>query len=98
MIVVTLGIKFFVRGFASSAAALIGLVAGYVVAIPMGMVDFGRVGGAAWFALPEPLKYGFDVNAAAVIGMCLMAFVSAIETPSVDAPWEQSVAPTAAQL
>jgi len=44
------------------------------------MVDFGRVAGAAWFALPQPLKFGFDVNAAAVIGMCLMAIVSAIET------------------
>ncbi len=80
VIVVTLAIKFTVRGFASSAAALIGLVAGYLVAIPMGMVDFGRVGNAAWFALPEPFKFGFDITAAAIIGMCLMAFVSAIET------------------
>ncbi len=80
VIVVSLGIKFFVKGFVSAAAVLIGLVAGYLVALPMGMVDFGRVGNAAWLALPNPLHFGFEVNAAAVIGMCLMAVVSAIET------------------
>ncbi|HJP11888.1 MAG: uracil permease [Proteobacteria bacterium] len=80
VIIVTLAIKFYVRGFASTAAVLLGLIAGYIVAAVFGMVDFGRVAGAAWFALPQPLKFGFDVNAAAVIGMCLMAIVSAIET------------------
>ncbi len=50
------------------------------MAIPFGMVDFGRVASAAWFALPLPFSYGFEFNMAAVIGMCLMAIVSAIET------------------
>jgi NCS2 family nucleobase:cation symporter-2 len=80
VIFVTLGIKFFARSSMAPAAVLIGLVVGYLVAIPMGMTDFSRIGGAAWFALPEPMKFGFEVNAAAVIGMCLMAIVSAIET------------------
>lgn len=80
VIVVTLAIKFFARGIMTAAAALIGLVVGYVVAIPFGMVDFGRVASAAWFAVPLPFSFGFEINAAAVIGMCLMAIVSAIET------------------
>lgn len=80
VIFVTLGIKFFFRGFLSAAAVLIGILAGYLAAMVMGMVDFGRVGAAAWFALPSPLAFGFEINAAAVIGMCLMAVVSAIET------------------
>ena len=80
VIFVTLGIKFFFRGFLSAAAVLIGILAGYLAAMLMGMVDFGRVGAAAWFALPSPFAYGFEINAAAVIGMCLMAVVSAIET------------------
>ena len=80
VIVITLGLKFFTRGMVSTAAVLIGLVAGYVVAIVLGMVGFGRVADAAWFAVPDPLRYGFEINAAAVIGMCLMAVVSAIET------------------
>ncbi|NNG04736.1 MAG: purine permease [Inquilinus sp.] len=80
VIFVSLGIKFYVKGFIASAAVLIGLVAGYVVAIPMGMVNFGRVAGAAWISLPNPLHFGFEVNVAAIVGMCLMSVVSAIET------------------
>ena len=80
VIVVTLGLKFFVKGFVSSAAVLIGLVAGYLVAIPMGLVNFSSVASAGWFQVPIPLHFGLDVNVAAVIGMCFMSIVSAIET------------------
>ena len=75
-----MAVKFFTRGITSVAAVLIGLIAGYLLALIMGDVSFGGMGNAGWFALPEPLKYGFEINWAIVIGMCLMAFVSAIET------------------
>ena len=80
VIVVTLGIKFYVRGFLSVAAVLVGLIAGYVVAMIMGDVSFAGVGRAGWFELPAPFALGFEVNWAIVVGMCLMAFVSAVET------------------
>ncbi|MGI9419918.1 MAG: uracil-xanthine permease family protein, partial [Geminicoccaceae bacterium] len=35
---------------------------------------------AAVFALPEPFKYGIEFSVAAIIGFCLMSFVSAVET------------------
>jgi len=80
VIVVTLGVKFFTRGFLSVAAVLIGLIAGYVVALIMGMVSFANIGNAAYFAPPIPFKFGFEFSLAAVIGFCLMAIISAIET------------------
>lgn len=80
VILVTVGIKFFAKGFVSTAATLLGLIAGYLVALAMGMVDLGKVASASWFAVPQPFKFGFEINSAAVIGMCLMAVVSAIET------------------
>ncbi|MBK20057.1 MAG: uracil permease [Rhodospirillaceae bacterium] len=80
VIVVTLGVKFWFKGFMSAAAVLIGLIVGYLVAIPMGMVDFARVGSAAWFALPDPTHFSLEFNAAAIIAMCLMTLVSAVET------------------
>ncbi|MGB1235651.1 MAG: uracil-xanthine permease family protein [Planktomarina sp.] len=80
VIAVTLGLKFFARGMLSVAAVLIGLVVGCIVAFAMGDMNFGGVGGAAPFALPSPFKFGFDLNWALIIGMCLMAFISAIET------------------
>ena len=80
VILVTLAIKFFTRGFLAVAAVLIGIVAGYFVALAMGQVNFSNVGRAALFAPPMPFKWGFEFNAAIVIGMCLMAVISAIET------------------
>ncbi len=80
VIVVTLAIKFTTKGFISIAAVLIGLIAGYLVAMAMGAVSFAGVGSAAIFALPQPFKFGFSLDWGIIIGMCLMAFVSAIET------------------
>lgn len=80
VIVVTLAIKFSTKGFMSIAAVLVGLIAGYIVAWAMGQVNFGPIGSKGWFELPTPFKWGFEINWAIIIGMCLMAFISAIET------------------
>ncbi len=80
VIVTTLGFKFFARGMISVSAVLIGLIVGYVVALMMGMVSFGNVAKAQVFALPDPFHFGFELSVAAVLGFCLMAFISAVET------------------
>ncbi|EFO33483.1 putative purine permease [Roseibium sp. TrichSKD4] len=80
VIVVTLGLKFFARGMLSVSAVLLGLLVGYIVAFAMGMVSFANVGRAAPFALPNPLHFGLEFSVAAIVGFCLMSFISAIET------------------
>lgn len=80
VIVVALGFKFFTRGLTSTAAILLGLIAGYIVGYFTGAVNFGGVAKASWFAVPMPLKYGLEFNIAAIVGMCLISIVSAIET------------------
>ncbi|OCW56900.1 uracil-xanthine permease family protein [Hoeflea olei] len=80
VIAVTLAVKFFARGFAAVAAVLIGILAGYAVALMMGQVNFTSLGRAGYFALPIPFKWGFEFNIAIIVGMCFMAIVSAIET------------------
>ena len=84
VIIVTLGLKFFTNGMLSISAVLIGLIVGYFYALGVGILDWSVVTGSwersAAFALPQPFKYGFEFSAAAVIGFCLMAFISAIET------------------
>jgi NCS2 family nucleobase:cation symporter-2 len=80
VILVTLGCKFFARGMVAVAAVLIGLVAGYLVAWSMGMVRFDAVGRAGLVALPVPFAWGVTFSTAAIVGFCLMAFVSAVET------------------
>jgi len=80
VIVVTLCVKFFMKGTMAVAAVLVGIIAGYIVGMIMGQVSFANVGRAAVFELPSLFRWGFELNWAIIIGMCLMAFISAIET------------------
>ena len=84
VVFVTLGLKFFARGMLSVSAVVIGILVGYLYALMVGMVTFEGIGTswdrAATFALPTPFAYGFEFSIAAIIGFCLMAFVSAVET------------------
>lgn len=80
VILIIIVLKFFTKGFISMASVLLGLIAGYLIALPMGAVDIEKIASAGWFAVPQPLRYGLDVNITAILGMCLMAIVSAIET------------------
>ena len=84
VVLVTLGLKFFARGMLSVSAVLLGLIVGYVYALAVGMLTVDAIATswdrAAAFALPQPFKYGFEFSFAAILGFCLMAFVSAVET------------------
>ncbi|PHP27648.1 uracil-xanthine permease family protein [Limimaricola cinnabarinus] len=84
VILVTLGLKFFTRGMLAVSAVLIGLIAGYFYALAVGILTPEAIAGswnnAAAFALPDPFRYGIDFTVAAILGFCLMAFVSAVET------------------
>ncbi|CUH39392.1 Xanthine permease XanP [Jannaschia seosinensis] len=81
---VTLALKFFTRGMLSVSAVLTGLIAGYLYALAVGILTTDAIAGswnnAAAFALPQPFRYGIEFTIAAILGFCLMAFVSAIET------------------
>jgi len=80
VLVVTLGVHQFGRGIFATASILIGLIVGYLIAIPMGMVNFSIIANAAWFAFPSPLKFGLSFNFAALLGMGIMALITTIET------------------
>lgn len=76
----TLGLKFFGRGVFSTAAVLLGLLAGYGVALAMGRVDFAPVAQAHWLMLPRFLAFGWELSPSAILGFCLIGFVSSIES------------------
>ncbi|MDB2578064.1 purine permease [Tateyamaria sp.] len=80
VVLVSLILKFFTKGIISNAAILIGLVAGYVLAFALGMVNFGAVSKAAVFMVPQAFPYGFEFSLGAVIAVTLVSIVSAIET------------------
>jgi len=80
VVVVTLGLNFFGRGIFQTAAVLLGLLAGYAVALAMGRIDFAPVASAGLVMLPMPFHFGFAVSASAILGFCLTGFVSSIES------------------
>ncbi|MBW8753809.1 MAG: purine permease [Sphingomonadales bacterium] len=80
VVVTTLGLSFFARGIWSTASVLLGLLAGYAVAAVMGRVSLAAVGAAGWFMLPSPFHFGVQFSLPAIMGFCLMGFISAIES------------------
>lgn len=84
VILVTLALKFFGKGMMSVSAVVIGIIVGYFYSMALGMVTLDGIATswsrAATIAMPIPFKFGIEFSFAAIIGFCLMAFVSAVET------------------
>ncbi|MET3728466.1 xanthine permease [Fictibacillus halophilus] len=74
----------FSNGFIRSVSILIGLIAGTVVSVFLGLVDFTPVMEASWVHMPKPFYFGvptFEIGA--IITMILVAIVSLIESTGV---------------
>lgn len=80
VIFVSLGLKLSNRGMLSVSAIMTGRLAGYAFAFVPGQVVLGDVGSASSFAFPNPLYFSVEFCAVAIIGFCLMSFVSAVQT------------------
>jgi len=80
VVVTTLALSFFARGIWSTAAVLLGLLAGYAVAAMIGRISLDPVGSAGWVSVPMPFHFGFEISVAAILGFCMMSFISSIES------------------
>lgn len=63
-----------------SGAIFFGLIAGFIAAFFMGKVDFSKLSGMEWIALPLPFKYGFSFDFEAFIPVALIYLITAIES------------------
>ena len=77
---VTLGVAIFgnilFRGFLSVIPILIAVIAGYVAAFGLGILDFSQVATASWFALPNFQPAKFDMGAILMILPVLLVITS----------------------
>ena len=62
------------------SSIVIGLIVGYVVSIPLGLVDFSNLAGLPPVAIPIPFRYGFSFNFGAFIPFAFLYVITAIET------------------
>ena len=70
LIVVT-ALNHFGKGIWKLASILIGIIVGYIVAIPFGMINLSSVGAAKVFQLPQFMHFGihFEISACVAIGL-----------------------------
>ncbi|WP_281353347.1 uracil-xanthine permease family protein [Jiella pacifica] len=62
------------------SAIMLGLVAGFLVALVLGRVDVSSFGTGPLFALPMPLRYGLDFDLALFLPIAFIYLITAIET------------------
>ncbi len=70
----------FFKGIIRSGSILIGMVAGYLLAVLLGLVSFVPVSEANWFSMPSPFSYTWAFHWDAIVAMIIMYVVTAAET------------------
>ena len=80
VLIITLLLNNYGKGMISSASILIGIVVGYIVCIPLGLVDFTPVKEASWLSFPKILEFGVTFDAKAVMAFIPAYFVATIGT------------------
>lgn len=63
------------KGFAKTIPVLLGIIVGFVVAIPFGLVDFKPVAEAAWIGLPKLTFPTFDLGAILIVAPVALVVV-----------------------
>ena len=70
----------FGRGFVTTISIAAGMVAGYLAATALGLVDFGLVMQAGWFSLPMPLQFGLSFDALFLVPWLIAYFITTLES------------------
>ena len=78
LIVVTV-LNHFGKGIWKLASILIGIIAGYLVAIPFGMVDFSSIGEAGVCQLPSLLHFGIEFEPSSCIAIGILFAINSIQ-------------------
>ena len=68
------------KGIFSSAAIVIGMMVGYVVALILGWINFEAVKNAEIVAIPQPLHFGLAFPISGIIGMSIAYLVTIVES------------------
>ena len=69
----------FGKGSIKLASILIGVVAGYLVSIPLGMVNFSSIANAGLVQAPKPMHFGFEFVPSAIISLGILHIVNSIQ-------------------
>src|SRR4051812_28118805 len=69
------------RGFIANIAVLLGIIAGSVLAAALGLMNFTKVGTAAWVDIVLPFHFGMpEFHLVPIVTMCIVMMVVMIES------------------
>ena len=67
------------KGIWKLASILIGIIAGYIISLFFGMVDFSAVVNASWFALPKPMHFGIKFEPSSCVAIGVLFAINSIQ-------------------
>src|SRR5699024_3287361 len=76
---VVIGLNHFAKGFLKLASILVGIIAGYIFASCLGLVDFSGIQSAGYFQLPQPLHFGLSFDPSACIAIGVLFAITSIQ-------------------
>lgn len=83
VMIIVVGFNIYGKGVLSSSSILIGMFVGYLICIPIGLVDFTAIKEASWVGLPGIpviLEHGIKFSLAGVAPFVVAYLVTTIET------------------
>lgn len=76
----TLFLNHYGKGMISTASVFLGMIFGYIICLPLGMVDLASVQEAAWISLPQIFQEGIKFDLASTLAFVPAYLVSTIGT------------------
>ena len=81
VLIAILAVNKYLRGFWANISVLLGLVVGFLLALPLDKVNLSGLADASWFAMVLPFWFGmpqFEIGS--IISLCLVMFVVMVES------------------
>ena len=82
-LIVVIFFTHFTSGLLRLASILVGIVAGYILALAMGMVQFDNVVNAGYFEMPRVLHFGLEFDPAACIAISILFVINSIQPSAI---------------
>ena len=78
-LVIVTSLNHYGKGIWKLSSILIGIIAGYLVALCFGMVDFSAVSGASFFQLPKPVHFGIIFEPSSCVAIGILFAINSIQ-------------------
>ena len=70
----------YAKGMIKTSSILIAIIVGYLIALPLGMIDLTSIKESAWFSFPTPFYFPMTFHMNAIFPMFIMFLVTSVET------------------